>query len=102
MSGLTAHAIDRCGKRTTDNPTTTASPSCRPTRRCSRRRCASSKIGRFLKVRFGYILVSIYQGGAAKRQAVGRGARGVENVTMQDFSQLAKQMHAQFPTRHEL
>jgi hypothetical protein len=43
----------------------------RTTRRCSRRRCASSEIRAILKVGFGSTAFPIYRGGAAKRQTVG-------------------------------
>jgi GNAT superfamily N-acetyltransferase len=42
-----------------------------PTRRCSRRRFASSKIGAFLRSGFGSTVFPIYDGGVAERQDVG-------------------------------
>jgi hypothetical protein len=42
-----------------------------PTRRCSGRRFASIKIGAILKAKIGSTAFSIYDGGAAERQAVG-------------------------------
>ena len=43
----------------------------RPTSPCSRRRCASNKIGRFLKAGFGSTAFPIYVCGAAERKTLG-------------------------------
>src|SRR6266508_2752112 len=60
-------------------------PPPRPTRRCSRRRCASSEIGAILTAGNSPRAFPIYEGGAAKRQTLDGGPSYTDQMNHQSI-----------------